>query len=197
MSALPPHRRTTGWQPRVLGSITAVLVGWLTAVALATLATVCLGGDLGIVALVAVVYAVLILLVWSLIFWPLYSYVPRRSVLWWWPVCTLCGLGAGTLISLLLCGAYGWKDAWENPVAIALFSVVAGGLVGAATCLCASLTADHFLGPPPPDALPPWARQLRALPLGRWFPHLTNSARQSADKMLRWVRARFADLSGQ
>ncbi len=88
-------------------------------------------------AFMATYSAVFVLPTWLVALVPLYLLVPRRSVLWRWPVCTLCGAVAGALIMF---GFYGpnSRDSYST-VAIILASIV-GGI----TCLFGALTADRF-----------------------------------------------------
>src|SRR5438128_2442526 len=39
---------------------------------------------------------------WLLVFAPLYIFVPPRSVLWRWPLCTACGIAFGGVLMYLL-----------------------------------------------------------------------------------------------
>lgn len=88
------------------------------------------------------------LVVWLLVYRPLYQRVPRSSVLWNPLVSSLCGVAAGTLIGTLVafcaltfCGA-------EPSLYDFLLGFLAGGIPGGATCLVGSLTAPFFLAEP-------------------------------------------------
>ena len=180
------------------GSFFSVCVGWLPVMLFAFPVAIFSEAGFIIAAYLALVYALINLVVWLLIFWPLYCYVPRRSALWRWPICTVCGLGGGTLIALFIFGCSDFKDVFEHLPTVLPFCLLLGGIVGAVTCLTASLTANYFLGPPPPpDPLPVWVQRTQDTPSERRFSLLADSARQWLEKMLRWVSARFTDLSGQ
>jgi hypothetical protein len=74
---------------------------------------------------------------WLIVFLPLYLFVSPRSVLWWWPVCTACGMTfAGVLMYLLSQPIAQYEP---NPLFIALASMT-GGII----CLFASLTMPNY-----------------------------------------------------
>src|SRR6266513_3907152 len=101
---------------QLLGTVIAVLAGWLTALLLleATTAIELLQEPHYIVPDALVVGAIVsawfmayfILPVWALILIPLYLFIPSSSMLWRWPICTLCGAAAGFLIVSLVFGGY-------------------------------------------------------------------------------------------
>jgi hypothetical protein len=74
--------------------------------------------------------------VWLLILLPLYTLVPRTSVLWRPVVCTLLGCISGPVL-LALARICGWPHHIGPLLPVAT-------LVGASTCLFASLTATRF-----------------------------------------------------
>lgn len=179
---------------RILGSLAAAFVGWLTMLGFGLVTAVVGGPDsLIFVMFASVIYAVVILAVWLVVLWPLYTFVPRGSILWRWPVCTACGLVGGTLIAFLIL-------AGGNPSALPrllsldtlIGCVMLGGVVGAATCLFGSLTAPYFLGPNPadpsgPDNVPStYTPPFHASPLGgpTRFPRLWQTASRLKQKLL-------------
>ena len=85
----------------------------------------------------AAISAAFVFATWLVALVPLYLFVPRRSFLWHWPICTICGAAAGAFIMF---GFYGYdsRDSF-SPVAITLASIVGG-----TTCLFGALTADRF-----------------------------------------------------
>lgn len=89
----------------------------------------------------AIFSGVIIFLVWLLVLLPLYLHTPRNSLLWWWPICTACGIACGTLLmcALLFVVAprlFGWPSFFG--------SLYVGVVVGGTTCLFGSLTASYF-----------------------------------------------------
>jgi hypothetical protein len=79
--------------------------------------------------------------VWSLLLIPLYLFVPGRSVLWHWPVCTACGIVAGVLVMALWVGGIPGVDG----IAAEAWSLyVMAAIVGGCTCLIGALTKDRF-----------------------------------------------------
>ena len=197
---LPHTHHYPGWLLYVKGSFFSVFVGWLSSWLLAVpLSAVLTRGGWSSAFYFVLAYAVIILAVWLVLFLPIYVCTPRRSVLWQWPVCTSCGLGAGTLIALLLLGGDRLEALFGSFFPAALLSAVLGGTVGAVTCLTAALTANYFLGPPPAPAksLPSWVRWMQAIPPIHCPARLADPIRQRGDELLRWVGARFSDLSGQ
>src|SRR3954469_20320442 len=58
------------------------------------------------VAVIAGYSAAFVLATWLVALVPLYLFVPRRSFLWRWPVCTTCGAAAGGLIMFGFYGPY-------------------------------------------------------------------------------------------
>ncbi|MEO7966750.1 MAG: hypothetical protein ABIT38_22860 [Gemmatimonadaceae bacterium] len=79
--------------------------------------------------------------VWVLILIPLYLFLPLRSALWRWPVCTACGALAGFLIMAFFFGGipgFGQlsSGAWD-------FYILAA-IIGSITCLIGSLTKHMF-----------------------------------------------------
>ena len=85
----------------------------------------------------AVISAVFIFTVWAAVLVPLYFVIPPRSILWRWPVCTLCGGLAGAAI----------MSAWTriySPLATDWSQyVILAGIIGGVTCFIAALTADR------------------------------------------------------
>jgi hypothetical protein len=150
----------------VLGSFLSALVGWVACLLLFGCLMVCAspgpfswrvyshptgGNEIelqtywqvapGYLLLEAIFSAILIFGTWFLILVPLYLYVPARSLLWRWPVCTICGAMAGAAIMILFGLAtssrdVGWDSFWPS------CEIAAG--IGAVTCLFASLTRARF-----------------------------------------------------
>lgn len=88
-------------------------------------------------AFVAIYSAAFVFATWLVALLPLYIFVPRRSVLWRWPVCTLCGAVAGALIMF---GFYGPN----SPDDFSTVAILLASIVGGTTCLFGALTADRF-----------------------------------------------------
>jgi hypothetical protein len=85
--------------------------------------------------------AYFILPVWALILVPLYMFIPPSSILWRWPVCTVCGAAAGLLIVGVVFGGipgvgHVSSGAWG--------SYILAAIVGGVTCLIGSLTKHIF-----------------------------------------------------
>jgi len=74
---------------------------------------------------------------WLLVFLPLYLFVPPRSFLWRWPVCTACGMTFGGVLMNLLSQPNPHDDL--SPLFVA-FAAMTGGI----TCLFASLTMPRY-----------------------------------------------------
>ena len=125
-----------------------------------------------------IVCAPFILVVWLVVLLPLYFCVPARSVLWRWPLCTLCGATAGTLIALVV-----WCVL--DPPGVAgrftdFFAVSSwlGGVCGGATCLFGSLTAPAF------------RRRVEFAPA-------LDQTVKGIKRMFAWLKAKFLASSGQ
>ncbi len=81
--------------------------------------------------------------VWLLVLVPLYLFIPTSSVLWRWPVCTLCGAVAGYLILNLI---------FVILVRPSMYSLLTGpwslyalaAIIGGITCLVGALTRRRF-----------------------------------------------------
>lgn len=120
---------------RFLGSFLSACAGWLTLGAVVAVFSIFHSDPNSHEQPVVVFGGVLlatsffVFATWLLIFVPIYLFVPMQSVLWRWPVCTLCGAAAGAAIMCWL-GAVG---------------IIGGGVVGGVTCLFASLTRRRFL----------------------------------------------------
>jgi len=136
---------------QLLGTVIAVVAGWLTALLLleATTAIELLQEPHYIVPDALVVgpivsawfMAYFILPVWALILIPLYLFIPSSSMLWRWQICTLCGAAAGFLIVSLVFGGiprvgHVSSGAWA--------SYIRATIVGGVTCLIGSLTKHMF-----------------------------------------------------
>ena len=130
----------------ILGSFLSALAGWVTLTVLPLGAYFLRsddypGTDLWNFLIVPMYAGFFILPVWFVVLLPLYRYVPTRSVLWRWPICTLCGAVVGGAIMLAFCAPISIHLADGLPL-IGLAS-----LVGAATCLFGSLTRRWFCPP--------------------------------------------------
>jgi hypothetical protein len=135
---------------RVAGSALSAFVGWLT------LVVVLLGGTIyeGIerthsprfkwagFAVMSAVAFVFVLATWLVALVPLYLFVPLRSLLWHWFICTLCGGIAGAAIMFAFHGL-----SFRGSGAISM--VILAAITGAATCLFGALTAARFHRPKP------------------------------------------------
>ncbi len=113
----------------ILGSLLSTLAGWIPV-------GIFFSGSLfGFSA--ALIYACFFALPAWLLFLVPYCLVPTRSVLWRWPVCTLCGGVAGGAVMAILLVAVGEARNGEPLVVLA-------AQVGAVTCLSGSLTRKFF-----------------------------------------------------
>ena len=89
------------------------------------------------VAFIAAYSAAFVLATWLVALLPLYLFVPQRSFLWRWPVCTVCGAAAGGLIMF---GFYGPN----SPDSFSTVAIILASIVGGITCLFGALTTDRF-----------------------------------------------------
>ena|SRR6266496_2394133 len=140
-----------GIAKQLLGTAVAVLVGWLAALGFIELLTAfellkqphyIVPEALFVTPMEFGFYmSFFIVPVWVLLLIPLYLFVPSRSVLWRWPLCTVCGIVAGILVMALWVGGVPGvgglaAEAWS------LYAMAA--IVGGATCLTGALTKDRF-----------------------------------------------------
>jgi hypothetical protein len=161
------------------GSFLSALVGWSTLNLAWYIESLSLPPEQTVwLPLEAIASAFVIFLVWLLILLPLYHIVPSDSILWRWPVCTLCGIVAGTLIACVVLFLLGPQLFVPYLPSILLKALYAGVLVGGPTCLIGSLTAPFFRGEVHLDI----------------FPH---RAIRHAKKLARWLRNKFMEVSGQ
>jgi hypothetical protein len=133
----------------LLGSLSAFFWGWLAGMIFVELVTV-IGmlngstrfepGALVFSPLLFGFYMLpFIVPVWLFVFLPLYHFVPLRSALWSWPICTAFGLFAGPLIVAATLGLPGPdKSMWI------LLPYALSAIVGGITCLAASLDRNRF-----------------------------------------------------
>jgi hypothetical protein len=165
--------------PHALGSVLSALAGWAALIFVGFVGSLFQPPDESYGFMFwAVVCAPFIFLVWLVALLPLYLCVPTRSILWRWPVCTLCGAAAGTLIAsavFFVLDPRGFIGRFPSFLAVSLYL---GGTVGAVTCLFGSVTAPvlrgHYrLGPAPREAI----RRLNGF--------------------TRWIKAKFSELAGQ
>jgi hypothetical protein len=91
-----------------------------------------------------------VFLPWLVVFVPLYLFVSPRSVLWWWPVCTACGMAFGGLLMYLLSQPH--PQDGESPLFTSWAMMTAGVL-----CLFASLTMPKYHYEPSNKSLEPTA----------------------------------------
>ena len=146
---------TTPLSRRILGSFLSAFVGWTAVSTYYAVLTVISSvrfvshvspssagsvwqQSLGYFAIFAVVSAIFIFGTWSLALLPLYILVPLHSILWRWPVCTICGFTAGAAIILVI------GRMSSSPQAHVWPYVLLAGIVGGVTCLFGSLTRHRF-----------------------------------------------------
>ena len=135
---------------RIVGSALSALVGWLT------LVVVLLGGTIyegiqrarsprfewaGFAAMSAFAF-VFVVGTWLVALVPLYVFVPLRSLLWHWFICTVCGGVAGAVIMLAFHG-FSFRGSGTTSM------LILAAITGAATCLFGALTAARFHRPKP------------------------------------------------
>jgi hypothetical protein len=136
---------------QLLGTVVAVLAGWITALLLLEATTAielfqqphyAVPAALLVGPIVSAWFmAYFVLPVWALILIPLYMFIPSSSILWRWPVCTVCGAAAGLLIVGVVFGGIPGvghisSGAWG--------SYILAAIVGGVTCLIGSLTKHIF-----------------------------------------------------
>jgi hypothetical protein len=129
---------------RILGSFLAACVGWLPLNLIALIISLLDWRHTsvtgwGTVIAVAIASAQFIFGTWLILLVPLYLLVPLRSVLWRWPICTLCGALGGALIQFSWWRWYGAPFSNQE-----VPSLVGAAFIGAITCLFGSLTAKRF-----------------------------------------------------
>jgi hypothetical protein len=134
---------------RISGSLLAATAGWSVIVVWA--AYVALHPAYGprdrwiLPLLMLIISAIFVFGIWLILLLPLYLLVPRRSILWWWPICTICGAACGAALMFVV-------GRTESPQATdAWLYEIFGAAVGGVTCLVGSLTARYFDAPPPPN----------------------------------------------
>lgn len=145
------EQRRDGRSPlrrRVFGSVLSALVGWFTLNTF-LFAWAFITRDqhrsnppipnewLTSVAFIAIYSAAFVFATWLVALLPLYLFVPRRSFLWRWPVCTVCGASAGALVMF---GFYGPN----SPDSFSTAATILAAIVGGIACLFGALTADSF-----------------------------------------------------
>ena len=142
----PPPSPSTAIGRIILGSFLSALAGWAT-LTLFPLGAFLLqtdnfpGGELSSSFAMPLVAGFFVLPVWFVELLPLYCLVPSRSVLWRWPVCTVCGAVAGSAIMLVFYAVASGHYVDSLPL------VSLAALVGATTCLFGSLTRRWFRFP--------------------------------------------------
>jgi hypothetical protein len=129
---------------RILGSFLAAFVGWvplnliLVIIGLIDWRRTSVTGWSTMIAF-ASMSAKFIFATWLILLLPLYLLIPVGSVLWRWPVCTLCGALCGGLIQFSFWRWYGAPFTIDE-----VPSLIGAGFIGAIACLFGSLTAPRF-----------------------------------------------------
>jgi hypothetical protein len=130
---------------QILGTVVAVLSGWLAAMIFLEATTVVelmqerhyVVPDALYVApiTITIIMSYFVIPVWLFVLIPLYLFVPPSSVLWRLPVCTTCGVLAGILIIAF------WMPGFQA-------SVVSLSKPGGSTLLLRSSVASRVLSAP-------------------------------------------------
>ena len=133
---------------RILGSFLAAAVGWIPPVLLLVIIGLIdwrhtsVTGWGGTIAF-ALIFGKFVFGTWLFVLLPLYLFVPLRSVLWRWPVCTACGAVCGALILFFY-----WRllrlPVTAHEIRDEMPSLIVAAFVGATACLFGSLTARRF-----------------------------------------------------
>jgi hypothetical protein len=129
---------------RVFGSFLAAFVGWLpfnlilVVIGVVDWRHTSVTGWRTMIAF-ALMSAKFVFTTWLVLLLPLYLLVPLGSVLWRWPVCTVCGGLCGGLIQFAFWRWYGAPFTVDE-----VPSLVGAAFIGAITCLFGSLTARRF-----------------------------------------------------
>ena len=142
---------TRGIAKQLAGAAVAVVVGWLAALVFIELLTALelLQQPHYIVPEALLVTPIefglymsfFIVPVWVLVLVPLYLFVPAGSVLWRWPVCTLCGVVAGVFVMALWVGGL---PGVRGVASEAWYLYVMAAIVGGVTCMTAALMKRRF-----------------------------------------------------
>ena len=173
-ASLPP-----GAGRRVLGSFLSAVAGWLALTLTMYVRSLFLPADESYWwSLYPVVCIPFILVVWLAALLPLYFRVPARSVLWRWPVCTVCGVAAGTLIALVVWCVLDPFSVTERFMDFLGASYWLGGVCGGASCLFGSLTVPAFRGRVE-------------------FTPALDQTKKRTKRMFAWLKARFLASAGQ
>src|SRR6266853_2885486 len=124
---------------RVLGSFISAVVGLATLVVTWFAVAIPPRENPGVLIWVAGIGGIFVFGTWLVLLLPLYLLVPATSILWRWPVMTICGAlaGAGVWLSLAALNS-GLHDS-ETPV-----TTLVAAITGAATCLFGALTTRFF-----------------------------------------------------
>ena len=129
---------------KTLGSFLSAIVGWCSFNVVGLVYFFFVPGghsthwDAPIIALYS---AAAVFFVWLTVLWPLYMRVPANSLLWRWPICTLCGVACAILLCCALLPLFGFRvPSWEAFST----SLYVGSIIGGTTCLFGSLTAPFF-----------------------------------------------------
>jgi len=140
-----------GIAKQLLGTLVAVLSGWLAAMIFLEVTTMIdlfrnphdvVPAALWVAPLtISMVMSWFVIPVWLLILVPLYIFVPSSSPLWRPAVCCVCGIAAGVLIvGFWLGGIPGTGGFAPEGWWLYVFAAIVGGV----TCLVGSLTRHHF-----------------------------------------------------
>ena len=148
MTPQPAAEETAPLWRRMLGSFLAALAGWtppvllLVFIGLIDWRHTSVTGWGGMIAF-AVIFGKFVFGTWLFALLPLYLFVPLRSILWRWPICTLCGALCGALILFVY-----WRllrlPVTRSEIRGEIPSLLVAAFVGATTCLFGSLTAPRF-----------------------------------------------------
>jgi hypothetical protein len=140
-----------GIAKQLLGTVVAVLAGWLAALLFFEVIElinflskphVGLPEALWLTPLeISLIISVFVVPIWLLVLVPLYIFVPPSSMLWRVPVCSACGIVAGVLIVALV---FGGIPGSRGLAPEAWWWFIAAAIVGGVTCLIGSLTRNRF-----------------------------------------------------
>ncbi|HVK59499.1 MAG TPA: hypothetical protein VM735_12015 [Candidatus Kapabacteria bacterium] len=136
-----PSAKRASASRRITGSFVSAAAGWVSLNVIGTIIYLCTEPGLGRLLgplLLAGYSAAFVFAAWVVALLPLYLLVPPSSVLWRWPVCTVCGALAGAGIMFVISRFIFPLSYFDAK------SVVVPAFVGAITCLFASLTAPFF-----------------------------------------------------
>jgi hypothetical protein len=136
---------------QILGTVVAVLSGWLAAMIFLEATTLVelmqephyVVPDTLYVApiTITIIMSYFVIPVWLFVLIPLYLFVPPSSVLWRLPVCTTCGVLAGILIiAFWMPGVPGFGGLAVEAWWFYAFAAIVGGV----TCFIGAITRPRF-----------------------------------------------------